>query len=85
MWRAMGLADTTHHVIGCNLYQETGFRNGSDDVAGTVCRALPPSAAARTKAIAFHRARQMLTATSYDANELRHEGSNALDAVTDKI
>jgi hypothetical protein len=35
-WRAMGLADIAHHVIGCNLTQETRVVNALDDVARTI-------------------------------------------------
>ena len=39
-WRAMGLADTARHVIGCHLTQETRFEMCVDDVADNTCQAL---------------------------------------------
>jgi hypothetical protein len=36
-WRAVGLADIAHHVIGCHLSQETMIQIASDVVASNIC------------------------------------------------
>ena len=38
-----GPADIARHVIGCHSTQETRVQNASDDMAGNICQALPPS------------------------------------------
>jgi hypothetical protein len=43
--RDQGLADTARHVIGCRLTQETRVQRALDDMAGTICQALPATPA----------------------------------------